>query len=136
MNKIGKFRGIPVYVLSNAGERLRIGEEDELMYVFNNNVYYHKVKIATLSGTDLKDFDEEKFETLLRKSWQRDAAELAKRATSSAETRPQEEERPDKRTGERDAANDIVEQFMNGWRKNIDNEIAVLKNAVAQMGEI
>ena len=134
MNKIGKFRGIPVYVLQYSYEYQAIESGEEKMYVCEGKVYYRGVKIATLNGTDLKDFDEAKFNELRAKGWYQDGAEMLGRATATAETRPQEEEESDKGPGERDAANDIVEQFMNSWRKNIENEITVLKNAVAQMG--
>ena len=49
MRKLGKFKGLPVYTLSEGEWQSMNTREEETFYVVNNNVYYHDVKIATLN---------------------------------------------------------------------------------------
>ena len=80
------------------------------------------------------DFDEGLFNELRRKSWDDDRAQILAHVTGSAETRPQEEEIPTSESVE--APDRIVDSFMETWRDNIDNEIAVLKSSIAQMEDM
>ena len=54
----------------------------------------------------------------------------------AAETRSQDEEEPTYETVETTGGTSAVDNFMNSWREKIDNEIAVLKSAVAQMEDM
>ena len=56
--------------------------------------------------------------------------------TGSAGTRPQEEKKPVNETVETAGDTSSVDSFMETWRDNIDNEIAVLKCSVAQMEDM
>jgi hypothetical protein len=51
--------------------------------------------------------------------------------TGSAETRPQEEKKPVEENSEPAAA----DEFMAHWSEYIDNELTMLKNSVARLGE-
>ena len=109
---------------------------EEKIYVVEDSVYYHDTKIARLNSRgDLTDFDEENFK-LLRKHWQRKRideyiGEIIGEEVS-AEVAPKVEKKPVSETVE--TPDRIVDDFMATWCDNIDNEIAMLKNAVAQMG--
>ena len=110
------------------------GLYEEKIYVYATNVYYKWNRIASISGDTLLDFNEDLFNELRRKSWDNDRAQILAHVTGSAETRPQEEEIPTSESVE--APDRIVDSFMETWRDNIDNEIAVLKSSIAQMGDM
>ena len=97
---------------------------------------YHDNLIALLdSYNQLTNFNEALFDKLKNKyskSSQKEEVCVVKREV--AERRPQEEEEPIYETVE--APNRIVDEFMNGWRDNIDNEIAILKSCIAQMEDM
>ena len=137
MRKMGNFKGLPVFMVTDPFEWANMKNEglyEEKIYVYATNVYYKWNRIASISGDTLLDFDEGLFNELRRKSWDADRAQMLAHVTNSAETRPQEEETPTNETVE--APDRIVDSFMNSWREKIDNEIAVLKSAVAQMEDI
>jgi hypothetical protein len=134
MRKMGNFRGLPVYLVTQDMDVLYVDHSEEKMYVIEGKLTYHGTKLADVLGGQLFDFDEDKFNELRRKSWGEDESKLLAKITGVAETRPQEEEEPVLSDAERAAAqNDIAGQFMLEWRDNIDKEIAVLKSAVAEM---
>ena len=135
MRKMGNFRGLPVYLVNGYQEVLNIDYNEEKMYVISGKLTYHGTELADVYDGQLFDFDEDKFNELRRKGWSEDESKLLAKATSFAETRPQEEREPVKETVEAPDRISPVDNFMNSWRDNIDNEIAVLKSAVAQMGE-
>ena len=110
------------------------GLYEEKIYVYATNVYYKANLIASISGDTLLDFNEDLFNELRRKSWDNDRAQILAHVTGSAETRPQEEEIPTSESVE--APDRIVDSFMETWRDNIDNEIAVLKSSIAQMEDM
>ena len=131
---MGNFKGLPVFMITDPFEWQNIKDNhshEEKIYVYRTNVYYKENRIAAISGDTLMDFDEELFNELRRKSWDDDRAQMLAHVTGSAETRPQEEEQPVYETVE--APDRIVDDFMNSWRDNIDNEIAILKDAVSAM---
>ena len=135
MRKMGNFRGLPVYLVNGYQEVLNIDYNEEKMYVISGKLTYHGTELADVYDGQLFDFDEDKFNELRRKGWSEDEGKLLAKATGSAETRPQEEREPVKETVEAPDRISPVDNFMNSWRDNIDNEIAVLKSAVAQMEE-
>ena len=137
MRKMGNFKGLPVFMVTDPFEWANMRNEglyEEKIYVYTTNVYYKWYRIASIGGDTLMDFDEELFNELRRKSWDDDRAQMLAHVTGSAETRPQEEEIPTSESVE--APDRIVDNFMNGWRDNIDNEIAVLKSSIAQMEDV
>lgn len=139
MRKMGNFKGLTVFMITDSFEWENMkneGSYEEKIYVYTGNVYYKWNRIASISGDTLMDFDEELFNELRRKSWDDDKAQILAHVTGSAETRPQEEETPTNETVETTGGTSIVDEFMNSWRDNIDNEIAVLNNAVSAMEDM
>ena len=134
MRKMGNFKGLPVFMVTDPFEWQNVKDNhfhEEKIYVYRTNVYYKQNLIAAINGDTLLDFNEDLFNELRRKSWDNDRAQILAHVTGSAETRPQEEEIPTSESVE--APDRIVDSFMETWRDNIDNEIAVLKSAIAQM---
>ena len=131
MRKMGNFRGLPVYLVNGYQEVINIDYDEEKMYVIGGKLTYHGTQLADVYDGQLFDFDEDKFNELRRKRWSEDEGKLLAKATGSAETRPQEERKPVKETVE--TPDRIVDEFLASWQDNIDNEIAVLKSAIAQM---
>ena len=133
--QMGTFRGIPVFRISYDAWRNVDTCDEEKIYVVEDNVYYHDTEIAKINSRgELTDFDEESFE-LLRKRWQRKRineyiGEIIGKEVD-AEVAHKVEEKPVKETVK--TPDRIVDEFMATWCDNIDNEIAMLKNAVAQM---
>lgn len=137
MRKMGNFKGLPVFmvIIPLEWDDVRMNHSyEEKIYVYKTNVYYKNNRIASINGDTLLDFDEDLFNELRRKSWGDDRAQMLAHVTGSAETRPQEEETLTNETVE--TAGGIVDNFMETWRDNIDNEIAMLKNNVAQMEDM
>ena len=137
MRKMGNFKGLPVFMVTDPFEWANMKNEglyEEKIYVYATNVYYKWNRIASISGDTLLDFNEDLFNELRRKSWDNDRAQMLAHVTNSAETRPQEEEGLADKTVE--APDRIVDSFMETWRDNIDNEIAVLKSSIAQMEDM
>jgi hypothetical protein len=134
MRKMGNFRGLPVYLVNGYQEVINIDYDEEKMYVINGKLTYHGTQLADVYNGQLFDFDEDKFNELRRKSWNEDESRLLAKATGSAETRPQEERKPVKETVE--TPDRIVDEFLASWQDNIDNEIAMLKSAIAQMEDM
>lgn len=138
MRKMGNFKGLPVFMVTVPFEWENIKMDhsyEEKIYVYRTNVYYKQNRIAAIDGNTLINFNEDLFNELRRKSWDDSRAQMLAHVTGSAETRPQEEREPVKETVEAPDRISPVDNFMNGWRDNIDNEIAVLKSAVAQTEE-
>ena len=133
---IGRFRGIPVYRVDKLDWFSSDNREAEEIYIINEQVIYHDTLIALLdSHNQLTDFNEILFNKLKNeysKSAQKEKVRMVR--AEVAETRSQEEEEPTYETVE--APNRIVDEFMNGWKEKIDNEIAVLKSAVTQMEDM
>lgn len=125
MRKMGNFRGLPVYLITQDIEALCVDYNEEKMYVIEGKLMYHGAKLADVLGGQLFDFDEDKFNELRRKSWSEDEGKLLAKTTGVAETRPQEEEKPVSETVE--TAGGIVDDFLASWRDNIDKEIAAMK---------
>lgn len=136
MRKMGNFKGLPVFMVTDPFEWQNIKDNhshEEKIYVYRTNVYYKENLIAAISGDTLLDFNEDLFNELRRKSWDNDRAQILAHVTGSAEMRPQEEETPTNETVETTGGTSSVDEFMSSWKNNIDNEIAVLKSAIAQM---
>ena len=131
---IGKFRGIPVYKVEKLDWLSSNNGEAEEIYVVNREVIYHNNLIALLdSYNQLTNFNEALFDKLkdkYSKSVQKEKVRMVR--TEAAETRSQEEEEPTYETVETTGGTSAVDNFMNSWREKIDNEITVLKSAVAQ----
>ena len=128
---IGRFRGIPVYKTSKIEWFSNNTKDVEEIYIFNGYVVYHNNVIANSDSNDhLTNFNEELFEEL-KEHFLEKSNNSTLEVKDTAETRPQVEESPVNKTVE--APDRIVDSFMETWRDNIDNEIAVLKSAIAQM---
>lgn len=139
MRKMGNFKGLPVFMVNDPFEWANIKNEklyEEKIYVYATSVYYKWNRIASISGDTLLDFDEDLFNELRRKSWDDDRAQMLAHVTGSAETHSYEEETPTNETVETAGGTSSVDEFMNSWKDNIDNEIAVLKSSVAQMEDM
>ena len=134
MRKMGNFRGLPVYLVTGYQEVLDIDYDEEKMYVIQGKLMYHGTQLADVYDGQLFDFDEDKFNELRRKRWSEDEGKLLAKVTDSAEVAPKVEEKPVSETVE--TPDGIVDEFMATWSDNIDNEIAVLKSAVAQMEDM
>lgn len=134
MRKMGNFKGLPVFMVTDPFEWVNIKDNhshEEKIYVYRTNVYYKENLIAHIDGDTLMNFDEYLFNELRRKSWDDSRAKMLGYATRSAEVRPQEEKASVSETvGTPDR---IVDEFMSSWKDNIDNEIAILKNAISAM---
>ena len=135
---IGKFRGIPVYKVEKLDWLSSNNGEAEEIYVVNREVIYHDNLIALLdSYNQLTNFNEALFNKLKNeysKNAQKEEACVVRREV--AERRSQDEEEPTYETVETTGGTSAVDNFMSSWRDNIDNEIAVLKSAVAQMEDM
>ena len=134
-NKMGNFRGYPVYLVDDNFFDNADTLHDNALYVVNGRVFFHDVYLGKVDRyNNLVDFNEDRFNALCQKSWNEDSARAMARVTNTAETRPQEEEKPELSDAERAAAQeDVAGQFMLEWQSNIDNEIAKLQLAVAEM---
>ena len=135
MVKMGTFRGIPVYVLQYSHEYQAIDSNEEKMYVCEGKLFYHGKVVGMVEGNQLTAFYEERFNEARRKDWTADAAQKMAKVTETAETRPQEEEKPELSDAERAAANNIVDEFLASWRDNIDSEIAKLSLRMREVEE-
>ena len=135
MKKMGTFKGLPVYLLLYNHEYQAIECSDEKFFVAEGVLFYKGVRLGTVKGTQLCDFDEAKFNELRAKGWYQDGAEMLGKVTATAETRPQVEEKPVYEVPETDCGTSLVDDFMESWSNNIDGEIAKLKLAVSAMGE-
>ena len=135
---IGRFRGIPVYRVDKLDWFSSDNREAEEIYIINQEVIYHDNLIALLdSHNQLTNFNEALFDALkdkYSKSVQKEKVRMVR--AEAAETRSQDEEEPTYETVETTGGTSAVDNFMNSWREKIDNEIAVLKSAVAQMEDI
>ena len=134
MRKMGNFKGLPVFMVTAPFEWAIIKDNqshDEKIYVYRTNVYYKENLIAAINGDTLLDFNEDLFNELRRKSWDDDRAQMLAHVTGFAETRPQEDKKPVEECPEPAAA----DEFMAHWSEYIDNELAMLKDSVAQLGE-
>ena len=134
MRKMGNFKGLPVFMITDPFEWQNIKDNhshDEKIYVYRTNVYYKENLIAAINGDTLLDFNEDLFNELRRKSWDDDRAQMLAHVTGFAETRPQEDKKPVEECPEPAAA----DEFMAHWSDYIDNELAMLKNSVARLGE-
>ena len=132
MRKMGNFKGLPVFMVTDPFEWQNIKDNhshEEKVYVYQTNVYYKNNLIAAISGDVLLDFNEGLFNELRRKSWDSNRAQVLAHVTNSAETRPQEEKKPVNECSDLAAA----DEFMLHWSDYIDNEIANLKKAVSKI---
>jgi hypothetical protein len=119
MTKIGNFRGMPVYRLSSLEWRLKDTRTSNELFVVDDFVYFYDEIIGTLdSRGKLQNFDEDKFDELVKKV-------KNKMKEEPAEVRPQVEEKSEPETVE--TGDGIVDEFMSSWRSNIDSEIEKMK---------
>ena len=119
MTKIGNFRGMPVYRLSSLEWRAMDTRIPNELFVVDDFVYFYDKIIGTLdSRGKLHNFDEDKFDELVKKV-------KDKKKEEPAEVRPQVEEKSEPETVE--TGDGIVDIFMSSWRSNIDGEIEKMK---------
>lgn len=119
MIKIGNFRGMPVYKLSNLEWRNMDTRRPNELFVVDDFVYFYDKIIGTLDlKGKLQNFDEGKFDELVKKV-------NNKREEEPTEVCPQVEEKSEPETVE--TGDGIIDIFMSSWRSNIDNEIEKMK---------
>ena len=119
MIKIGNFRGMPVYKLSSLEWRLKDTRTSNELFVIDDCVYFYNEIIGILdSRGKLQNFDEDKFDKLVKKV-------NNKMKEEPAEVHPQVEEKSESETVE--TGDGIVDEFMSSWRSNIDSEIERMK---------
>lgn len=136
MVKIGKFKGLEVYGVSyNEWQEMTTNTEN-LWVVDRKKVYYHDQMIAWLnSRNELQDFDEELFE-YLRDKYSNKNKYVTREGTVVKEKADEEPQSASEIVNESVDPAAAVDSFMNSWKSNIDNEIAVLKSSVAQMEDM
>ena len=123
---MGKFKGIPVYKVSYEQWYNSDTQNAEEIYVVDDEVFYHDQRIGYLnSDKQLEDFNEELFNKLRGGRVEMSAREIR------ADSMPQREEKLDKESVDTGTA---VDEFMNTWEDNINNEIARMKAEIAEMG--
>ena len=119
MTKIGNFRGMPVYRLSDLEWRTIDTRVPNELFVVDDFVYFYDKIIGTLdSRGKLQNFDEDRFDELVKKV-------NNKMKEAPAEVRPQGGEKSEPETVE--TGDGIVDIFMSSWRSNIDGEIERMK---------
>ena len=139
MTKIGKFRGYEVYRLTNEQWQDMNTRDLEQIFVVGREVYFHDARVGTIdTWNQLHDFDERYFMEVEHEAQRRKEAmqkielspgtltfmaENAQWNTEAAETEVPRTSKPVQ--GSVDPAT-AVDNFMNGWRSFIDNEIADL----------
>ena len=122
MNKIGNFRGYPVYKVDSHDEWSgMITKDKNEIYVVDDDVYFHDIIVGYLRFGQLHNFDERTFMGLERRYKEKKKVIVEQQP---AEVKPQSVSKVDEGTGEPAAA---VDEFMNSWEINIDKEIAELK---------
>lgn len=141
MVKMGTFKGIPVYMTLRVEE---IDNDKEVFYALGDKLVYHGHVLGKLEGKNLLNFDEQKFRLISEieknKRENRGIAEMLGDVTGvkeekTAETRPQEEEKPEYEVPETDCGKSLVDDFMASWRDNIDSEVAKLQASMKVMEE-
>ena len=120
MARIGKFRGYPVIrIMRHEWKEMRT-RFDKKIYVVDDDVFFHDQRIAIINARgELMNFDEGLF-MLLEKQY-------AERPSQAPKVEEKREEKVEEPISEPAAAN-IVDSFMDNWRKNIDDKIAEMKN--------
>lgn len=127
MVKIGNFRGIPAYRINNTEWQSMSTRSAERIFVVDDDVFYHDVRIASLNSRgQLEDFDENMF-SIVSNEWRRKSGVLEdkedKEETAAVEVK--EDDTPEPETVE--TGDGIVDEFMSSWRSNIDDEIEKMK---------
>ena len=119
MARIGKFRGYPVIrIMRHEWKEMRT-RFDKKIYVVDDDVFFHDQRIAIINARgELMNFDEGLF-MLLEKQY-------AERPSQAPKVEEKREEKVEEPISEPAAAN-IVDSFMDNWRKNIDDKIAEMK---------
>lgn len=135
MKKMGTYKGLPVYLLMYSNEYQALESNEEKFFVAEGVLFYKGVRLGVVKGNQLYDFDEAKFNELRAKGWYKDGADLLAKVTATAETRPQEEEKPEYEVPETDCGKSLVDDFMASWRDNIDSEVAKLQASLKVMEE-
>lgn len=133
MIKIGRFKGLEVYGVSyNEWQEMKTDTEN-LWVVDGKKVYYHDQMIAWLnSRNELQDFDEELFE-YLRDKYSKKNKYVTREGIVVEEKADEGPQSASEIVNESVDPAAAVDTFMSNWNSNIDNEIAILKNAVSAM---
>ena len=119
MAQIGKFRGYPVIRIMRHEWEVIETRFDKKIYVVDDDVFFHDQRIAIINARgELMNFNEGMF-TLLEKQY-------AERPSQAPKVEEKREEKVEEPISEPAAAN-IVDSFMDNWRKNIDDKIAEMK---------
>lgn len=119
MAQIGKFRGYPVIRIMRHEWKVIETRFDKKIYVVDDDVFFHDQRIASINTRgELMNFNEGMF-TVLEKQY-------AERPSQAPKVEKKREEKVEEPTSEPAAAN-IVDSFMDNWRKNIDDKIAEMK---------
>lgn len=126
MRKLGNFKGLPVYALSENEWQTMTTRDEEAFYVVNSNVYYHDVKVARLNEySQLCGLDEDEIISL-RKRWEairaeKAAAEARPAATFRSVNKPAAS--PIKDAGDAPAAEFDIDKFLKEGLFDVDGYI-------------
>ena len=120
MKKLGRFKGLEVFILSPGEWQTMTTKDDEKFYVVENNVFYHDVKVARLNEWgELCSLDENEI-IALRKRYDALRAEGNKKEV--AEMRPMVEDKVETPISDPAAAIDI-DHFLKHGMIDIDGYI-------------
>ena len=120
MKKLGRFKGLEVFMLSSEEWQSMTTRDDEKFYVVGNNVFYHDVKVARLNEYgELCSLDENEI-IALRKRYDALRAEGNKKEV--AEMRPMVEDKVETPVSDPAAAIDI-DHFLKHGMIDIDGYI-------------
>ena len=124
MKKLGRFKGLEVFILSTEEWQTMTTKDDERFYVVGNNVFYHDVKVAMLNERgELCRLNEDEI-IALRKRYDALRAEGNKKEV--AEMRPMVEDKVETPVSDPAAAIDI-DHFLKHGMIDIDGYIANAK---------
>ena len=130
MKKLGRFKGLEVFMLSIEEWHSMTTKDDEKFYVVGENVFYHDVKVARLNEYgELCSLDENKI-IALRKRYDALRAEGNKKEV--AEMRPMVEDKVETPVSDPAAAIDI-NHFLKHGMIDIDGYIENAKQFVTDL---
>lgn len=133
MTKIGNLRGMPVYRINNTEWQSMSTRNAERIFVVNEDVFYHDVRIASLNSRgQLEGFNEDIFITISN-TWRRKSGVLEEKEDKEeiAAAEVKEDDTPeDEPVG---TADGIADEFMSSWRSNIDGEIEKMKKVSEEL---
>ena len=112
-NRVGKLNGMPVYKVSVGQWNLSDTSTHECFYWVGDLLFFHDVKVGTVSNGGNVDLDDAKIEALKCK-WTYSVYDKPTKTEKPAETHPVEEPKPDNDPAEPDRPHDeLVSAMLN-----------------------